>query len=239
MSARSRAAANLAWHLGDATGVDVNVGWDNPSGRPGDGLWRVAWTDGPSVPTMHALATQNARHVRPLDAATLRYSRRYTPTAWAAALIAMAHHGELPDTASLAISLVEHDLHDTDATAWAPHWPAAIELAQLGEQRPALIAETLIAAGVTKLCHETNPRPCGHCSSAMPEPASTGRPRRWCSPACRQAARRATGAVTKPRYETFCAACAEPITTTATGRPRRWCSPACRTRAWRTTRGTH
>jgi len=240
MSARSRAAANLAWQLADATGVNVNIGWDNPSGRPSDGVWRVAWTDGPAVATMRALAAQHARHGRPLDIATLHYSRHYTPTAWAAALIAMAHRGDLPATASQAIGLVEHDLHDTDATAWAPHWPAAIELAQLGQQRPALIAQTLIPAGVTKLRHETSPHRCGNCGITLPEPADTGRPRRWCSPTCRQAARHTGSTVTNPRYETHCAGCGEPVTTTGTGRPRRWCSPACRTRAWRARGGrTH
>ncbi len=239
MSARSRAAANLAWHLSDTTGVEVTVGWDNPSGRSGDGLWRVEWFDGPAVATIRALAAQHARWIRPLDVAALRYSRRYTPTAWAAALIAMAHRGDLPDTASQATALVEHDLHDTDATAWTPLWPAALELAQHGEQRPALIAEALIASGVPKPRHETNSRRCGRCAAVLPEPADTGRPRRWCSPACRQAARRTGSPVTKPRYETFCATCGEPITPTGAGRPRRWCSPACRTRAWRAASGTH
>jgi hypothetical protein len=174
MSSRSRAAVNLAWHLSDTTGVDVNVGWDNPSGRPGDG----AWVDGPTVATMRTLAAKHARWVRPLDIAALRYSRRYTPTAWAAALIAMAHRGDLPATASQATGLVEHDLHDTDATAWAPLWSAATELAELGEQRPAPTAEALIATGVTKPCHETSPHRCGHCGNAMADPANTGRPRR-------------------------------------------------------------
>jgi hypothetical protein len=239
VSAQARAAGRLADHLATTAGLPVVLGWDNPSGRPGDGRWRVEWTDGPTTATMRTLTAQHARWVPPLDITVLRYSRQYTPTAWAAALIAMAGRGELPDTPGQAVALVEYDLHDTDASDWAPHWPAALDLAHRGQLRPAFIAEALIAAGVTKPRHETDPHRCRHCGDVLPEPANVGRPRRWCSPACRQAARRQTSPVTKPRHETSCNACGEPITPSNTGRPRRWCSPTCRTRGWRTRGGAH
>ena len=34
---------------------------------------------------------------------------------------------------------------------------------------------------------------CAMCSAALPVPAATGRPRRWCSAACRSAAHRRRG----------------------------------------------
>jgi hypothetical protein len=241
MSARARAASLLAEHLSAAVGMPVAIVWDNPSGRPAAGVWRLEWVDGPTTTTMRTLAAQHARWVRPLDTTTLRYSRTHTPPAWAAALLTMAERGELPDTPGEAVALVEYDLHDTDATAWATIWPVAVDLARHCDQRPALMAATLIQGSVTKPCHETDPHRCGHCGIALPTPAGTGRPRRWCSTGCRQAARRQTGPVTKPRHETFCAACGDPIRPTATGRGRRrrWCTPACRTRAWRTRGRTH
>lgn len=239
MSARARAAGRLAEHLTTSAGLPVSVDWE-PGRRRADGSWRVEWSDGPTVEAIRALAAEHARWVRPLDTTALRYSRQYSPTAWAAALIAMAERGELPDTTNEAIGVVEYDLHHTHATAWTPHWPAALDLAHRGQQRPFLIAELLITDGVTKPRHETSPDRCGHCRTPLlSEAGGAGRPRRWCSPACRQAARRQTSTVTKPRYETLCAACGDPITPSSTGRPRRWCSPACRTRQWRTRGGTH
>jgi hypothetical protein len=239
MSARARAASLLAEHLTTAAGLPVTIGWDNPSDRPGAGAWHVEWVDGPTVATMRALAAEHAQWVRPLDVTTLRHSRTLTPTAWAAALLAMAERGELPATASEAVALVEYDLRDTNATAWALHWPAALDLTRHCDERPPAMAAALIEAGVTKPRHEISPHHCGHCGATLPPPAGTGRPRRWCSTGCRQAARRQTGTITKPRYETFCAACGESITPTSTGRPRRWCSPACRSRGWRTRGDTH
>jgi hypothetical protein len=185
MSARSRAATNLAWHLTDKTGIAVRVGWDNPSGRPGDGVWRAEWVDGPTITTMQALAAEHVRWLAPLDLTALRYSRRFTPTAWAAALIAMAERGELPDNASETVALVEYELHNTDATAWAPLWPTAIELAQRCNERPTQMAEALLTAAVTKPRHETRPSHCDHCGASLSTPARTGRPRRWCTAACR------------------------------------------------------
>jgi IstB-like ATP binding protein len=104
---------------------------------------------------------------------------------------------------------------------------------------PRQIAAALIAVGVTKPRNETPPPSstttrCPHCAKPLPTPAATGRPNRWCSPACRQAAHRQRTVVTKPRNETPCPTCGRPISTAATGRPARSCSPACRTRAWRT-----
>jgi hypothetical protein len=240
VTSRARSARALAEHLTDATGVLVTVSWDNPSGRPGKGTWRVEWTDGPTTTAMRALAAGHARFLAPLDIATLRWSRQYTPTAWAAALLTRAEHATLPDTPTEAVALVEYDLHDTDATAWtSTTLNAAADLARRTDGDPRQIAAALIAVGVTKPRNETPPPSstttrCPHCAKPLPTPAATGRPNRWCSPACRQAAHRQRTVVTKPRNETPCPTCGRPISTAATGRPARSCSPACRTRAWRT-----
>jgi hypothetical protein len=241
---RARAAGHLAERLTHTAGIPVTVYWDNPSGRPGHGSWRVEWTDGPSTATMRALAATQARFLAPLDIGTLSWARQYSPTAWAAALISSAEHGTLPGTAREAVALVEYDLHDTDATGWTPNLrAAAADLARRHDHDPHRMAAALIRAGVTKHRHETPPSSgspptrCAHCRDPLPGPAHTGRPAHWCSPACRQAAhRQRTAEVTKPRHETPCPACGRPTVTAATGRPARWCSPACRTRAWRTRR---
>jgi hypothetical protein len=238
VTARARCARALAEHLTDTTAIPVAVFWNNPTGRPGHGIWHVQWTDGPTTTAMRAHATAHARWVAPLDITTLRWSRQYTTIAWAAALLTRAERGALPDTATEAVALTEYDLHDTDAATWtASIMRSATELAHHGD--PHQIAATLIAAGVTEPRNETPPPTaattrCAHCAKALPTPASAGRPSRWCSPACRQAAHRQRTTVTKPRNETQCPACGQPISTAATGRPARTCSPACRTRIWRT-----
>ncbi|MBN1174617.1 MAG: hypothetical protein JXA67_20805 [Micromonosporaceae bacterium] len=241
MSARARAAATLATHLSQAIGTPVVICWDNPTRRPAGGHWRVEWTDGPITATMRGIAAAHARWVTPLEVTKLRWARQYSPTAWAVALLAHAGQATLPDTAGEAVALVEYDLPELDATRWDPATHrAAADLASRHHGDLHQMATAIIAASVTKPGNETPPaartstRHCSHCQHPMPTPAATGRPARWCSPACRQAAHRQRGTVTKPRNETPCPACGQPIPTTATGRPARWCSPACRTRAWRT-----
>jgi hypothetical protein len=162
--------------------------------------------------------------------------------AWAAALLTRAEHGTLPGTAAEAVGLVEYDLCEANATtAWTTSTlRAAAGLARRSGGDPRQMAAALVAVGVTKPRHETLPpgasllARCSPCTKALPTPAPTGRPNRWCSPACRQAAHRRRITETKPRNETSCPACGRPVAVAATGRPARWCSPACRTRAWRT-----
>jgi hypothetical protein len=190
MSSRSRAAQALAEHLSHATATEVTVCWHNPSRQPGHGAWRVEWDDGPTVTTLRRLAAAHARHLAPLDPATLHWSRRYTPTAWAAALLARAQQATLPDTAAEAVAQAEHDLSTTDGPEWTPTTlRAAADLAG-HHTTPHQIAAAIIAATVTKHRDETSasadrPTRCAHCAGALPAPARTGRPGRWCSPACR------------------------------------------------------
>lgn len=239
MSSRSRAADNLAYHLSAKLGIPVNLAWDNPSGRPGHGVWRVRWTDGPTVAAVHADAEHLVRYCRPLTVEMLHFSRSTTRQAWAAAMLALAHRGELPDLPASAVGLAEAELADTDTADWAHLWAHAGQLVEQAHQDLYEIV-ALIHTTVTKPCHETDPAPtpgiCQHCAAPL-TPRHTGRPARYCGPACRQTAHRADPGVTKPRNETNCAACGRGFTPTGTGRPARHCSPACRTRAWRHSHG--
>jgi hypothetical protein len=201
MSSRSRAAQALAEHLSRATGTEVTVCWHNPTRRPGHGAWRVEWADGPTVAALRRLATAHARHLAPLGLGTLQWSRRYTPTAWAAALLTRAGQATLPGTAAEAVAQAGHDLDDIDGADWTPATVrAAADLAG-HHANPHQMAVALIAAGVAKPRDETTastgrPARCAHCAGALPAPAPTGRPSRWCSPACRTRAwrqRRTTG----------------------------------------------
>jgi hypothetical protein len=197
MTSRGRAARALADHLTATTGTAVTAGWDNPAGRPGHGHWRVEWTDGPTTTAMRAAADGHARFLRPLDAGTLTWARQHSPAAWAAALLTRAANNTLPDTPSHAVALIEYDLHDTDTTTWTPAtMRAAAELARRHDGDPRRIAAALLTTGAMKPRNETPPSPasrppastparCAHCATAMPTPAATGRPARWCSPACR------------------------------------------------------
>ncbi|MDT5028616.1 MAG: hypothetical protein QOE61_5042 [Micromonosporaceae bacterium] len=235
MSSRSRAAANLTYHLNDKVGICVRVNWDNPSGRPGHGAWRVEWTDGPTVETMRGHAADLVRYCRPLTTTMLRFSRHTTRQALAAAMLTLAHHGDLPERPALALAAAEHELSDTDTADWhhlRDHAGQLIE--QAAEDLYQIVA--LIHATVTKPRHETppatTPRACQHCAAPLAT-TRTGRPARYCGPPCRQAAHRTRDAVTKPRNETTCTTCSGTFAPTRTGRPARHCSPACRTRAWR------
>jgi hypothetical protein len=239
VSARARAAANLAWHLTDKTGIPVQVSWDNPSGRPGGGTWLVAWTDGPTVATMRGHAEDLVRHCRPLTIDMLRFCRFTTRHAWTAAMLALANRGELPQRPVDAVAAAEHEVCDTDTAAWDHLWSHASQLIEQTDQDLYQVV-ALVHATVTKPRHETRPETtpgaCQHCATPL-TPTSTGRPGRYCSPACRQAAHRARHDVTNPRNETICAACGRAFTPSDAGRPAHYCSPTCRTRAWRRTKG--
>jgi hypothetical protein len=237
MSSRSRAATNLADHLTDKTGIDLHVNWDNPSGRPGHGTWRIVWTDGPTVETMRGHAETLVRYCRPLTIAMLRFSRHTTRQAWAAAMLTLAHRGDLPERPALALAAAEHELCDTDTADWHHLTDHAHQLvAQTDEDLYQIVA--LIHATVTKPRHETPPETgaCQHCAAPLAT-TGTGRPARYCGPPCRQAAHRARTTVTKPRNETRCATCRSAFTPNGTGRPPRHCTPTCRTRAWRHAKG--
>jgi hypothetical protein len=239
MSSRSRAATNLAWHLAGKTGIPVRVGWDNPSGRPGHGHWRVEWTDGPTVATMRGHAEDLVRYCRPLTTTMLRFSRFTTRQAWAAAMLALAYRGKLPERPAIAVGAAENELSDADIADWDHLWARAGQLIEHADHDIYQLA-ALIHATVTEPRNETplrtTPGQCRHCATPLAL-TGTGRPSRYCNPACRQAAHRIHHNVTKPRNETNCAACGRTIIPRRAGRPARHCSPACRTRAWRRATG--
>jgi hypothetical protein len=231
MTNRSRAAANLAHHLNSTVDAQSRVDWDNSSGRPGHGVWRVTWTDGPTVETMRQYAENLMRYCRPLTITMLRFSRHTTRQAWVAAMLTLAHRGELPERPALALAAAEHELTDTDTADWHDLHDHAGQLVDQADQDLYRVV-SLIHATVTKPRHETPPDACQHCAAPLAA-TGAGRPARYCGPPCRQAAHRARATVTKPRHETSCATCNRTFTPTGAGRPARHCSPACRTRAWR------
>jgi hypothetical protein len=216
VTSRARSARALAEHLTDTTGTPVVIGWDNPSGRPGHGTWRVEWTDGPTTTTMRALATGHARFLAPLDVTTLHWSRRYTARAWAAALLTRADSNTLPGTAAEAVGLAEHDLHDTDATTWtASTMRAAADLAHHNDSSPQRMATAVLTNHAAKRCNEIPPATTPNTDEYRYSPSTT-------SPAC----------PTHPgcviiRCQRFL--CDRPVhILNQRGRPRRFCSPACR-----------
>lgn len=235
MSSRSRAADNLAYHLSAELGIAVSLAWDNPSGRPGHGAWCVRWADGPTITAMRTDAEHFVRYCRPLRIEMLRFSRSTTLQAWAAAMLALAHRGELPDLPASAVGLAEAELIDTDTAEWPHLWTHAGQLVEQANQNLYKIV-ALVHASVTQPCHETDPaaapRTCQHCAVPL-APSGTGRPARYCGSACRQAAHRADRNVTKRSHETTCTTCGRAFTPNSVGRPARHCSPTCRTRAWR------
>jgi hypothetical protein len=217
VTGRARGARALAEHLTDTTGTPVTTSWDNPSGRPGHGTWRVEWTDGPTTTTMRALATGHARWVAPLDVTTLRWSRQYTPRAWAAALLTRADNNTLPDTASETVALIEYDLHDTDAATWSTStMRAATDLAHRNDSSPSRMAAAVLTNHTTKRCNEIPPATTTpHADEYRYSPSTTSR-------AC----------PTHPgcvivRCQRFL--CDRPVhTLKQRGRPRRFCRTACR-----------
>jgi len=221
VTSRARAARALAEHLTVTTATPVTINWDNPSGRPGHGIWRLEWTDGPTTATMRALAAGHARFLAPLDVATLRWSRHYTARAWAAALLTRADNNTLPATAAEAVGLAEHDLHDTDASTWTSTTPhAAANLAHRNDSSPLRIAAAVLDNHAARLCNETPPVTTANADEYRYSPTAgtgacpthqgcvivacqrflchrpvhilnqPGRPRRFCSPACRVAQHR-------------------------------------------------
>lgn len=220
MSRRSQARA-LAEHLTTQAGTPVTIDWDNPSGRPGCGTWRVEWTDGPTTTALRRTAAAHARFLAPLDVAALRWARQYSPTAWAVALLTRAEHATLPDTATHAVALVEYDLHHIDAADWTPTTlRTAADLAHGGHGDPHQMAAALLRARVTKIRDQT-PRP-----AAAPPPATNASEYRYslpeAGPLC--AAHPACLIVPCARF-----LCTRPVhILRQRGRPRRFCSPTCR-----------
>lgn len=216
MSGRARGARALAEHLTDHTATPVTISWDNPSGRPGHGTWRVEWTDGPTTTTMLALAAGHARRVAPLDVTTLRWSRQYTPRAWAAAILTRAANNTLPDTAAEAVALAEYDLHDTNATTWTTGTiRAAADLAHSNDSSPLKMATEVLTNQATKRCNEIPPATTPNADEYRYSPSKTSR-------AC----------LTHPgcvilRCQRF--HCDRPVhILNQRGRPRRFCTTACR-----------
>lgn len=218
MSRRARGARALAEHLTDHAATPVTTSWDNPSGRPGHGTWLVEWTDGPTTTTMRALATDHTHFVAPLDVTTLRWSRQYTPQAWAAALLTRAANNTLPDTAAETVALIEHDLHDTDTDTdtWsASTIRAAADLAHSNDSSPLRMATAVLTEHAARPCNEIPPATTANADEYRYSPATAPGP----CPTHR-------GCVIVRCQRFFCD---RPVhVLNQRGRPRRFCSPACR-----------
>ena len=183
--------------------VPVIVAWEAES--PGRGDWWVRWTDGPAAETLRAQAQTYAVHMRPLDVATLRWSRVYTPRSWALALLTVAKtRPEVTDWHEL-VGVAETWLVDAD-------WPdratsdvdaAAVDhLLAAGDGREYEMARVVLASRRPTEHVATKPRDetrCATCGTPVTR-AGTGRPARYCSPACRTRAWRTR--TTKPGDET-------------------------------------
>jgi hypothetical protein len=91
-----------------------------------------------------------------------------------------------PTVTTLRRLATAHARHLTPLDLNTLHWSRLAH----HHANPHQIAAALITAGVTKHRDETpasadRPTRCAHCAGALPTPAPTGRPGRWCSPACR------------------------------------------------------
>ena len=244
MASKRSQAGWLAQALTEQTGVAVTVAWEGQGVGRGD--WWVRWSDGPTVETLQVMARTQAAYLRPLDVAALRWGRAYTPRAWALALIAQA--GRYPEITDWHELLGEAETWLDDTTL--PEYPLDVdgthradELVADFDGHEAAMAQAVLASADPR---ERRPAPpvavtkrgdatgCEVCARAVAR-AGTGRPARYCSPACRTTAwrRRTTQAVTERGDETECEVCARAVARAGTGRPARYCSPACRTTAWR------
>jgi hypothetical protein len=193
MSSRPRAARALAERLTEAAGTPVTARWDNPSRRPGHGAWRLEWAEGPAEAGMRRLAAARADAPAPLDVdlAALRWSRRDAPATRAAGPLTRAGQAAPPATSAVALAPAGDDLRGADtASRDAAARRAPADLAPHSGDHPRQRAAALTAAGATKPGDETPaaagpPARCACCGGALGPPAPTGRPARWCSPACR------------------------------------------------------
>jgi len=221
VSGRARGARALAEHLTDHAATPVTISWDNPSGRPGHGTWRVEWTDGPTTTTMQALAAGHARWVAPLDVTTLRWSRQFTPRAWAAALLTRAANNTLPDTAAEAVTLAEYDLHDTDAATWTTNTiRAAADLAHRNDSSPLRMATAVLTEHTTRRRNEIPPA-----TTAAPTAPSTDE-YRYSPPAEPGPCPTHPGCVITRCQRFLCDTTVHILN--QRGRPRRFCRTACR-----------
>ena len=226
----------LAQLLTQAAATPVTVAWEADS--TGRGVWRVRWTDGPAAVTLQAPARIQAPFLKPLDVTELRWGRAYTPRAWAHALTTTAAGDpQITDWHEL-LGAAEAWLDDTDFPGRTLDAATADRVDQLlahHDGRESSMAQALLATAVTQAGDET--AGCPVCSRPVPHRA-TGRPARYCSPACRTRAWRTRNpsAVIQPCDGTPCPQCGRPVSGGGIGRPARYCSPACRTRAWRTRR---
>src|SRR4029450_5317384 len=71
-----------------------------------------------TVETMREHAENLVRYHRPLTIAMLRFSRSTTRQAWVAAMLTLAHRGDLPERPALALAAAEHELSDTATADW-------------------------------------------------------------------------------------------------------------------------
>ena len=208
MASKRSQAGWLAQALTEQTGVAVTVAWEGQGVGRGD--WWVRWSDGPTVETLQVMARTQAAYLRPLDVAALRWGRAYTPRAWALALIAQA--GRYPEITDWHELLGEAETWLDDTTL--PEHPLDVDVTHRADElvadfdgHEAAMAQAVLASADPR---ERRPAPpvaetergdatgCEVCSRAVAR-ASTGRPARYCSPACRTTAwrRRTTQAVTK------------------------------------------
>ena len=247
MAKRERAAELADW-LSRWARMPVTVTWEATSGV-GRGSWWVRWTDGPSRTTLQAVAEARAPFLGPLTVSQLRWGHDYSRRAWALALITAADTDpEITDWREL-LGTAEAWLDDADwpdQTRDTTSTDRVDRLLSHDDGRESSMAHTLLLEVVTKQGDGTiparSPAPvtqsgdetgCPVCGRPVPHPA-TGRPARYCSPACRTRAwRTRTQPVTKQGDVTTCPVCGRTTPHSRTGRPAQYCSPVCRTRAWR------
>lgn len=178
--------------------MPVTVTWE-ATGGVGRGDWWVRWTDGPARTTLQAVAEPQTPFLRPLTVTELRWGRDYSRRAWALALITAADTDpDITDWREL-LGAAEAWLDDAD---WPDQPSDALpvdrveRLLAYDDGRESSMAQALLATTVTQPQDETGPpaaaavtedrdeTSCPVCGKPLPS-AATGRPARYCSPACR------------------------------------------------------
>jgi hypothetical protein len=232
----------------------VSVLYERRTNRPGDGVWTVAWDDGPTVAQMREHVDRLAHVItvgygHPLRAVAFALRRMVTEPMLALALDRRILAGIEPDLlAALATqpgaarAQAEYAAYDIDfsgvGTGQAAEYKALTGKALTGDGYgydlawlvPVLTARHSTAEPVT---NSRDGRRCARCDG--PLSGSADARARYCSPACRQAAWRASQPVTRPR-NAACLVCGVPVPIAEAGRAGRraaYCSPACRQRAYR------
>lgn len=142
---------------------------------------------------MRARAGTQASFLRPLDVATLHWGRTYSPRAWAVALIGqIAAQPGITDWHEL-LSVAEDWLCKADwpereaGVAYAGRVEQLLDRA--GDQASALaraaVAATLPLPTLSPVTHNGDEIGCAVCGAPLAVRSGSGRPARYCSPACR------------------------------------------------------